>query len=165
MNKKLYTISLLLSIIFIFSGCKFNVGSYSVENFSVTKKKPYNFYYTNLLAKNLTLETNYKINVIDTNFYKDIKFSSEDISTVKTFINALRKDNFLNEKPADLPEKPYYKIFLSFNKEKYVMNVYNEKYISIYPYDGSYPMDFLNIDGIYASCNIYSLCKYLIPKK
>lgn len=164
MNKKLLTTSLLLIIIFLFSSCKFNVGYYTVDNFSVAKKKPYNFYYTNLLAKNLTLETSCKVNIIDTNFYKDKEFSSEDVNTIKNFMKALKKDNFLNEKPSDLPEKPYYKIFFTFSKEKYVINVYNEKYISIYPYDGSYPMDFLTIDGIYASCNVYNLCKYLIPK-
>jgi hypothetical protein len=157
-----YIIILLLMPI-IFTGCTIKIGSYTVNNFTVTKKKPSNFYYTNGLAKNLTLDSSISINLLDTNFYKEVQLSAEDIDTVKKFTKALKKNNFI-EKPAELPAKPAYKLLFTFSKEKFVVNVYDEKYLSVYPWDGTYPMDYIDMAGIQALYNIYGLCKYLIPR-
>ena len=163
LNKKLQYIIILLFVSVIFIGCTIKIGSYTVNNLTVTKKKPNNFYYTNNLAKNLTLDSSIKINLLDTNFYKEKELSLEDIATVKNFTKALKKSNFI-EKPKELPEKPTYKLFFSFSKERYVVNVYDEKYISIYPWDGIYSMDYVDMEGIQPLYNIYGLCKYLIPR-
>ncbi|MCM0648485.1 DUF4883 family protein [Clostridium swellfunianum] len=166
MTKKIIYIILILFLVFIpitLAGCKIKIGSYTVNNFTITKKKPNNFYYTNSLAKNLTLESSIKIKLMDTNFYKEKDLSIEDIDTVRNFTKALKKNNFI-EKPKDLPEKPLYKLFFTFNKEKYVINVYSEKYISVYPWDGNYSMDYIDMEGIQPLYNLCGLCKYLIPR-
>jgi hypothetical protein len=155
-------ILILLPVIFV--GCTFKIGSYTINNFNVTKKKPNNFYYTNNLAKNLTLESSFKINLLDTNFYKEKELSKEDIDTVKKFTKALKKPNFI-EKPKDLPEKPAYKLFFTFSKEKYVVNVYDEKYLSVQPWDGNYSMDYIDMEGIQPLYNLFGLCNYIIPKQ
>ena len=146
----LAVLSLMISILLI--GC----------NFSYNKKKPNNYYYTNLLAKNLTLSTSCKASTVDTNFYKKQALSEDDIDTIKKFTKAVNKKNFISC-PKDLPKKPAYKIIVEFKEEKLIINVYNEKYISIYPWDGSYSMDYLNMSNIETGYNLYNLCKYLIP--
>jgi hypothetical protein len=163
LNKKLLYIIILLFVPVIFMGCTIKIGSYTVNNLTVTKKKSNNFYYTNNLAKHLTLDSSTKIKLLDTNFYKEKELSEEDIVIVKNFTKALKKPNFI-EKPKELPERPAYKLFFTFSKEKYVVNVYDEKYISVYPWDGTYSMDYIDMEGIQPLYNIYGLCKYLIPR-
>lgn len=163
MKKRFLYIIIVLSIPFILAGCSIKVGNYSINNFTVTKNKPNNYYYTNSLAKNLTLESNFKVKLLDTNFYKEKELTKDDIDIIKNFAKSLKKSNFI-DKPKELPNKPLYKFFLTFNNEKYVINVYNEKYISVYPWDGSYSMDYVDMDGIQTLYNLFGLCKFLIPR-
>ena len=132
-------------------------------NINFSGKKTNNFYYTNLLAKGLTLETSYKCSVIDTNYYKEKLLSKEDSDTIKKFTGALDKSSFI-DKPIDLPQKPMYKLIIVFSKEKYIINVYNEKFISVFPWDGSFKMDYIDMTKIKVSYNLFGLCKYLYPE-
>jgi len=152
-NKSIFFIIAILLIPIILIGC----------TYSINRKKPNNFYYTNLLAKNLTISSSCTGTAIDTNFYKKQNLTTEDLDTIKKLTKALSKKNFIAA-PKDLPKKPIYKIILEFNDEKYVINIYNEKYLSIYPWDGSYNMDYLDITNIERGYNVYYLCKYLIPE-
>ncbi|ERI90944.1 hypothetical protein HMPREF1982_03505 [Clostridiales bacterium oral taxon 876 str. F0540] len=161
-KKSLYIISIFI-IPIIFIGCTIKLGSYSINNFTVTKKKPNNYYYTNLLIKNLVTESKVKGELLDTNFSKEADLSKEDIETIKKFSKSIKKANFI-EKPKDLSEKPQYKLFLDFDKEKFVINIYNERYIAVYPWDGTYSMDYVDMEGIQPLYNLYGLCKFLIPR-
>jgi hypothetical protein len=161
-RKILYIITLLL-LPLVFMGCSIKIGSYTINDFTVVRKKPNNLYYTNNLAKAFVLEDSVKIRLLDTNFYKEKELAKEDIDTVKNFVKALRKSNFV-DKPKELPEKPLYKLYFNFAKEKYVADVYSEKYISVYPWDGTYSMDYIDMEGIQPLYNIFGLCKYLIPR-
>lgn len=139
-------------------GCNYNVG----KNLFI-KSKPNNYYYTNLLMKDLSLEKPTELYALYMNFYKKKDFSKEDLSTFIEFFNSLNNNSF-TEKPANLPTKPLYKIFLTFSENKYMINVYNENFISIYPWDGGYSMDYIDTSKMYKAYNLYGLCKYLIPK-
>ncbi|MCM8710352.1 DUF4883 family protein [Clostridium sp. SYSU_GA19001] len=160
MKKKLLNIFIFLIIPVILTGCTVKIGSYTINNFTLTRKKPNNLYYTNNLVKNLTFETTFKVNALDTNFYKEKELSKEDIDTIKNFTKALKKTNFI-EKPKELPEKASYKLYFTFNKDKYVINIYNERYISVYPWDGTYSMDYIDMTGIQPLYNLFNLCEYL----
>ena len=155
MKKILFFIATLLIITTLFMGCNYNLN-----NISFIKTKPNNFYYTNILAKNLTLESQCNAIILNTNFYNEKELQKENVDTIKSMIKSINKNNFIS-RPKDLPEKPDYKIFLTFSKDKFIINVYTEKYLSIYPWDGSYPMDYIDMTNIPASLNIYSLAKYI----
>jgi len=127
------------------------------------KNKPTNYYYTNLLMKDLSKESPVNLYALYLNFYKKKDFSKEDLSTFANFFNSLNNASFIT-KPANLPDKPLYKIFLTFSENKYVINIYNEKYISIYPWDGDFIMDYIDTSKMYKAYNLFGLCKYLIPK-
>jgi hypothetical protein len=154
--------NILILLFFFFSltlfGCNYNVPSNVF-----TKSKPNNYYYTKLLMNDLSLKTPKELYVLYMNFYKKKDFSKEDLSTFTDFFNSLSNDSFI-EKPESLPAKPLYKIFLTFSDTKYIINVYNENFISIYPWDGSYEMDYIDTTKMYKAYNLYGLCKYLIPK-
>lgn len=132
----------------------------------LNQKKPSNYYYTNLLAKNIALGSKYNIQVLDTNFYKTEALSSEDIQIVKSFLNSLRKANFI-EKPVSLNKKPEYKIFFTFSEtnEKYIINVFSKELISVQPWDGEFTMDYITMSGIPLRYNLYSLSKYAFAKE
>ena len=123
----------------------------------INKEKGNKYYYTNEVSKHLTLDKNISGHTMDTNFYKEIELSKDSITTIKDFIGNLKSENFV-DLPKDLPDKPNYKLYLNFDKEKYVINVYTEKYISIYPWDGDYSMDYIDMTGVHINYNLYGLC-------
>lgn len=154
MKKILISLCTLFIISILLVGCNYNFS-----NISFNKTKPNNFYYTNILAKNLTLESSVKCVILDTNFYKEKELSKENLDTIKSMLKTLNKNNFVS-KPKDIPEKPIYKMFFTFNKEKLVINVYSEKYLSVYPWDGNYSMDYIDMSSLPISLNLYNLCKF-----
>lgn len=86
--------------------------------------------------------------------------SRDDISSLKEFVSGLRLNNFI-EKPKTIGSRPLYKVFVNFSSnDVYVINVYNERYISVQPYDGNYSMDYIDMNNIYPSYNIFNFCKY-----
>lgn len=151
--KKLIYIVIIIVIGLNFTGC----------TSPLKREKPYNFYYTNLLTRDVKLENSFLGIVLDTNFYKEKTLTKDQNTTAKNFILNLHRNNFVT-KPKDLPAKPPYKIYFTFKTDKYVIEVYNEKYVSVYPWDGSYPKDYINMDGMPISYNLYALCKYVIPR-
>lgn len=158
---------LILIIIMVFSlnffGCTFKFNNYTINNFQVSKKKPNNSYYTMELSNKLSTTKNIKVVMLDTNLYKEINLSNEDINTVKSFIKSLQKSNFI-ESSKDIPKKPVYRLFLTLDNEKYIFNIYSEKYISIHPWDGNFSMDYIDSENIQPLYNLFGLCKYLLPK-
>jgi hypothetical protein len=127
------------------------------------KEKPFAFYYTNEVAKHISLEGSYKAVIFETNLYKEKEIPSEDKPTIQNFLKNLKEKNFI-KKPTDLPQKPVYKLYLSFSKDKYIMNVYSDKYVSVYPWDGNFEMDYIDMTGTHTSDNIFYLCSYITPR-
>lgn len=137
------------------------LSSCSIPNkIYLNNKKPNNFYYTNLASKNVKLISDIKISIIDMNYYKQIELDKESVTNITAFFNKLNKENFI-ECPKDLPQKPKYKLIISSKNEVYVINVYNDKYISVYPWDGAFPMDYIDMSSIPPSINLYELCKFI----
>jgi hypothetical protein len=134
--------------------------TYKFQNTILSHKKPNNFYYTNLLAKNLTLSIPQKCTIEESNFHDKEYLQEKNISDIKSMLKLLKKNNFIN-RPKDLPGKTAYKITFTFNEEKLIINVYNEKYLSIYPWDGDYPMDYIDMSRVPISLNLYYLGKYI----
>ncbi|AAK79067.1 Hypothetical secreted protein [Clostridium acetobutylicum EA 2018] len=151
--KKITFLILLVIFCTSFSGC----------NELIDKKKPFNFYYTNLLAKSFVKEKALKFSLIDTSYYKNHNLTATEIDTIRDFLVHLKKHNYIN-KPSKLPAKPMYRLFLTFSNSKFVIDVYDENYAAVYPWDGYYPKDFLNIKDIPPSCNPYNFCTYIIPR-
>lgn len=132
-------------------------------NFNLNKEKNWNNFYTKQLAKALDSNNSFAFSVTDTNFYKELTLSPEDATSLKSFISSLKSENFI-AKPKDLPQKPKYKLYLKFKNEKYVIDVYTEKYITLYPWDGYYEMDYIDMTDIFLNYNLYGLCFNSFPQ-
>lgn len=153
MKKFIY---IFIPIFIIFSMCLCSC------NINFKKGKPTPYYYTNSLIKAMNKDKNYSCYVIDTNYYKKIEVTGENLSIIKGFISSLKNDNFI--KDPNIKKDPPYKIYFKFKKEEYIVNVYDDKYISLYPYDGVYPMDYLDSSNIYKYYNLYSLMNFLYSR-
>ncbi|MGE5628857.1 MAG: DUF4883 family protein, partial [Solirubrobacterales bacterium] len=137
-----------------FSSCSSKNVIYNIN------KKPSSFYYTNKLMENIKLNKINKCSAFEMNYYKEIEIDTDNFNKVCTFFNKLNTSNFIAP-PNDIPSKPKYMIFFTSDDGKFIANIYNEKYISVYPWDGSYEMDFIDISSISNSNNIYELCNFL----
>lgn len=159
MKKKSILVLILILLTFILSSC-----SKEPEILMIRNKKPSNYYYSSILSNSFKTYSSCKVVVLETNFYKSMNFSKDDVDVIKCFFNCLNRNNFIN-KPNDLPKKPVYKIKCTFNDNTYVINVYSERYLSIQPWDGYYSMDYVDASNIYTANNLYYLCQYVISKK
>ncbi|AJA48684.1 hypothetical protein CPAST_c26160 [Clostridium pasteurianum DSM 525 = ATCC 6013] len=157
-NKLIY-IGIIIVLTLSITGCSLDANSTSL----LKRQKPYNFYYTNLLTRDMKFENSFLGIILDTNFYREHTLTKDQNDTVKNFIFYLSRKDFIS-KPKDLPGKPTYKIYFTFKTDKYVIEVFNEKYISVYPWDGSYNKDYISMENIPVSYNLFSLCKYSIPR-
>lgn len=154
MKKWILKFFILFFSISFFCGCEIKS-----EDIPISKKKPNNYYYTSLLANCLIETPSLKGTLYELNLHKEKELNKEGFDSVVTFFKALSSKNFIS-KPADLPQKPQFKVYLSTYKQKFVINIYNEKYITIHPWDGIYSEDYLDIANINARYNLYELCKY-----
>ena len=154
MKRKLCYITLFMIFILFTSSC---------SNYYYYKGKESNYYYTNLLSKKISLNNSYRCSITDTSFYKEKELSTEDLKSIPNFISSLDEKCFI-DKPKNLPKKPLYKIFITISNEKYVINVYNKDLASIYPWDGVYEMDYINMSTVPYSYNLYNICNYIIPR-
>ena len=154
LKKLIFIVLGTLIVSFLLSSCSLTNKIYLIN------KKPNNFYYTNLASKNIKLISETKMKIIDMNYYKQIELNNDSINNVIAFLNKLNKENFI-EYPEDLPKKPQFKLIVSSKNEIYVINVYNNKYISIYPWDGTFQMDYIDMTSIPPSINLYEMCKFL----
>lgn len=121
--------------------------------------KPSASFYTDKLKADINLKTPKKVSVFYREYFKEFTFPETEVEDIISFIKALKAENFI-EKPEDLPETYKYKVYLSFDKKKYALTIFDEKYISIYEWDGDYEVDYLDINDIPLSINIYGICKY-----
>lgn len=148
---------------YIFLFIIFMLFTSSCSKYYNYKGKENNHYYTTLLSAEINLNNSYKCSIADTAFYKEKNLSSEDLNILPNFISSLDEKSFI-DKPKNLPQKPLYKIFITISNKKYVINVYNKDLASIYPWDGFYEMDFINMSKVPYSYNLYNICNYVIPR-
>lgn len=151
MKNKLKLINIILILAVLLSSCSI-----------YTQKKPNSSYYTELLKKALS-SGQYSGYILDTNFYRQESISPDEILTIKNFLNDVKKNNFVKKSPI-FNNKPEFRMYLTFSKEKYIINIYNERYISIFPWDGDFNMDYIDMKGINTSVNLYNLSKFIIPR-
>ncbi|ADL51424.1 DUF4883 family protein [Clostridium cellulovorans] len=148
-------LSLCLCLMLVLTGCK---------NTVVDDKKPSCNYYTNLFIQNMNTNKIKSISVYETNYSKDKVLNTELYYIIKNLFDSLKKENFLDE-PMYTPENPVYRYYITFSNDKtFVIDVYNENYLTLYPWDGKYQKDFIDISNAPKSYNLHGLSKYLFPR-
>lgn len=151
----------LLFLIFIsifLQGCNFNSARYI--NF---EESPSSSYYTEKIKEHLSKDSNYTLDVFDTNLYKYFKVDDEDLDILKNFVNNLSDEDFLDEFTFENKEK--FRVIVTFSDEKYIIKVYDKDTCSITPWDGNYSEDIINMSNLPTHFNLYDFCNYVQHKK
>lgn len=154
MKKKLF-VMILITLLANLTGC--NIKS---TDLPLVTKKPNTYYYTKQLSNQIESKVKLTGMVLETNLHKEIELTSEGMEIITGFLKNIKTKNFI-EKPSDLPDKPQYRIYINGSNDKYIINVYNEKYSSVQPWDGVYSMDYIDMSNVYTLYNLHGLCKHL----
>ncbi|MBB6713762.1 DUF4883 family protein [Clostridium gasigenes] len=146
---------LILMIICIIPGCTV------VQNpeYISLKTKPNTHFYTGEIYSKLSKDEPYTLKIFDMNVYKYFNVNTREHSIVLEFIENLKDPNFNIEIDSKL--EPRYKLIIEFEDSKYVINAYNEKELSVYPWDGTFPKDTISMENVPDYYNIYKFCEFI----
>lgn len=111
----------------------------------------------------LNLETVINIKIIENKFYKEKPVEKEDLKIFQELFQLLDEKNII--KPLDRDTEFLYKIQITTDKKKYFIDVYGNDIISIYPFDGVNPKNFLLVNNLPLSTQPESICKYILNKQ
>ena len=146
---------LILMIICIIPGC---TVAQNPEYISL-KTKPNTHFYTGEIYSKLSKDEPYTLKIFDMNVYKYFNVNTREHSIVLEFIENLKDPNFNIEIDSKL--EPRYKLIIEFEDSKYVINTYNEKELSVYPWDGTFPEDTISMEDVPDYYNIYKFCEFI----
>lgn len=148
-------LTLFLIIICLLPGCALTKNPEYIS----LKTKPNTHFYTGEIYSKLSKDEAYTLKVFDMNVYKYFDVDTEVHSILLEFIENLKEPSFNIE--IDQTLTPSYKLVIEFEDSKYIINAYNDKQISVYPWDGTFNEDTISMEGIPDYYNIYKFCEYI----
>lgn len=153
---KKFLICLMIIILFSNSLC-----GCSNTIFISFESKPSAHYYSDEVMKILNSGT-YTVKVLDMNMYKEETVKDNEKNIILDFLNHVDKNKNYISQPKDISDKNIqYKIFVEGNGQKYVINVYNDKYVCLHPWDGTFTEDFITSDNVPINYNLCGFCRYM----
>ncbi|MBS5936820.1 DUF4883 family protein [Clostridium sp.] len=152
--KKLSKLIFITLLTTLFIGCSLNTAQYIRPG-----TKPKVNYYTEEIKELISKNQEYKIKVFDMNIYKYYDVDKSEYDIIPEFIDTLNDEDYEAEIEKD--STPDYKLIIEFSDNKYVINAYNDKLLSIYPWDGVYKEDTISMEGVSDYYNLYNFCEYI----
>ena len=126
------------------------------------KKKPNIHYYSDNINSNILSNKNYTVYIFNTNFFKKISIEEDDKEILHKFFYYLNNESYKPPQNIELKEK--YQIRLEFEDEKYIINIYDNTLVSVFPWDGIFEKDIIFMDNIPLKYNLYDFCIYIEKK-
>ncbi len=154
--KKVLAAFLACSLIFLLSGCSLKDPKYiNLES------KPSEQYYTQELKDKLSDSDDFKVSILDTNFYKEKQIPKEENKSFIDFINSIHPE-YYKEASVDKTKRCLYKVYVTIKNSKYLLKVYENEIITIAPWDGVFDEDVLSELSIPPGQKLISICKHYI---
>jgi len=127
-------------------------------------EKPSKNYYINSLCSKLDIENetlnNAEISLLITNYYKYISLPEEHKESVISSIKSFENHTF--EGDYDLSnKKPLFKYIIKTHGEKYIIDVFNDDFLTVYLWDGKYPKDMITMKDSYPYENLFQISQYI----
>ena len=146
----------------LFTGCVARDPKYIT-----LEKKSSPYQYSNEVYKNVRYENDFYLEVFDNNMYKTYPVDASDTDILVSFFESLNNDSYVTE--YDLTDlEVQYKLIVNFNKsdfsEKYVFNIYDNNFVTLYPWDGNLTEDMIVMTDIPRYNNLYDYCIYIVNK-
>lgn len=146
---------LILMIICLIPGCTFTQNPEYIS----LKTKPTPYFYTGEIYSKLSKDESFTLKVFDMNVYKYFDINAKSNNIALEFIENLKSTNY--DSQIDDSKAPRYKLIIEFEDSKYIINAYNDKQISIHPWDGTFKEDSISMEGLPDYYNIYKFCEYI----
>lgn len=141
----------------ILPGCTLSNPQYIIPS-----NKPSNHYYSNKLYSKLMNNSPYTLKIFDMNVYTYYDVSQDEPDILVGFLESLNNDSYQNEIDPNL--KPRYKLVIEFEGSKFIINVFNETTVTLYPWDGVYKEDIIISEDVDNYYNLFKFCQYIEKK-
>lgn len=152
-NKRTFFI-LILGLLTIF------LGTYIYKTYTQTTSVYSQFELADL--KEISKEDILNIKIVEKTFYSKKTVEKNDIPI---FVEMINNINFDNISDSVLQENNYlFKIYIECEDSKFLIDVYGDDIISIYPWDGLTPKTFLSVSNLPLSIKTESICNYIFKK-
>lgn len=115
------------------------------------------------MLKDTLSTTPFRSRILNMTLYKEIAVDEEDNKVFLDMLSTLKDDYFV-ARPSDLPQSPLYRIYITSGDDRYVLDVYGDDLITIYPWDGVLEKDFISLKNIPNSFKMEPFCKYVFEK-
>lgn len=158
---KIFLILLILS----FSVISCSKPSFNTISSSLRISKPSLDYYTKYLKHSISKKNNTThLSIFYTKTGKNKSIPLDYVDKFTVFINSIKSNHFLDTNQITLELKdPEYKITVFINNNPaFIINIFNDKYINIHPWDGIYNPDFIDISSLQTRTNIYNIVDFII---
>ena len=151
MNKKIIKIPLFLiffiTIAFTF---KFLFSTYRIN----IENKSEILYSFNSLDEN-TLS----IKILETKFNAQRTIKNDDLNILKSMLKGIDDSTRISD--PNILTQSLFKIYINDDKKKYVIDLYGDDILSIYPWDGTTEKEFISAKKLPNSLNPESICNYI----
>lgn len=159
---------LLICLIFPFFTLSCNSNFIKTLKSPLKIAKPSSSFYTNNLIKTINSSVNNSYNLTISIFYsklgKNKTIPKEYMENINLFFNSLKTEYFLDYSTSNIDTKnPEYRLTVYLNEKSiFVIDILNDKYITIYPWDGSYEPDLIDISNLHTRINLFNIVDYII---
>ncbi|WP_297520437.1 DUF4883 family protein [uncultured Clostridium sp.] len=146
-------------ILFSILSISLNFISCSTIEYSSNKNKPSESHYSESLKELITTDIT-EIKLIENKFYKEVILDKNSTKLISDMVNELDLKSITLPLSSDI--ECLFKLHIKNNTQKYVIDVYGNDIISIYPWDGVYEKDFLDISSLPLSLKAESICNFIL---
>lgn len=151
--KKLLYVCLFISL-FTLIGCN------TVEYVNNNNNKPSKTYYSDKLKSSIKDKIQ-SVRIIENNFFKEISLDENQIKLLSEMINEIDSTDLINNDLLGDAEKCLFKIYIETQTDEFIIDVYGNDILTIYPWDGIYEKDIISLDKSPLSLKPESICKFM----
>lgn len=148
-----------LVYVFLFISLFSLIGCNTIEYMNYNKK-PNQTYYSDKLKNSLNSNIQ-NIKIIENNFFKEINLDENQVKLISEMINEIDSTDVLTDKISIESEKSLFKIYVETKSENFIIDVYGNDVLTIYPWDGIYEKDIVSLSQSPLSLKPESICKYI----
>ena len=125
--------------------------------------KPSEHFYTDALIRNLKSSKDITISIFYPKTGKNKTIPEEYMEKFYLFLDLIEKEDFVRDLHGIDVTSPEYRLTVYINdKSSFIINLLNDRYITIHPWDGSYAPDIIDISSLHTGNNIFNVVDYLV---
>lgn len=161
MYKHFKSFFIILTFSFLIIGCNKNIKT------TFKTSKPSLNLYTEILTRSIKNSKNTQISIFYPKIGKNKVIPDNYMEKFNLFVESIKPNYFINSKNKNLNlQNPEYRLTVFINNtETFIINIFDTKYVTIHPWDGTYEPDIIDISKLHDGINIYNIVDFIIKNK